>query len=429
MAASKDTLNPELSGPRRLLPYRWELIVLLWCAYFFNQADRQIYNNLLPLIEQDLGLTKTQLGLVASVFTFVYGVMVPLGGYAGDVLRRKWVIITALLVWSTATLLTGLSTGLLALIVFRGAATGGGEAFYYPPANSLIGQFHHQTRALAMAIHQTSLYVGIIASFLAGYVGEAFGWRNAFYLFGGFGILVAIVMLFRVEDTPQETAGTEKDGPGATRIPVGLVLHEIFRKPTVLFLCVAFASQVFVNVAYLTWMPTFLSEKYGLSVTAASFLALFCHHAAAFVGVVGGGRLSDRLARSRRNARMQFEYIGLLLGAPFIVLMGRADNLYVCLAALAGFGLFRGVYDSNLFAAPFDLVAPRFRSSLVGVMLSFAFIVGASAPVLLGWGQGYLGMSNAIALLGAVYVIGGVSVLVALYATFARDYHVEPTTE
>jgi sugar phosphate permease len=424
MADSKDTLTADLVGPQRLLPYRWELIAMLWCAYFFNQADRQIFANLLPLIEKDLELTKLQLGVVGSVFTFVYGVLVPLGGYAGDVLRRKWVIVTALLVWSTATLLTGLSTGLFALILFRGVATGGGEAFYYPPANSLIGQFHHRTRALAMAIHQTSLYVGIIASFLAGYVGESFGWRNAFYLFGGFGILVAIVMIFRVEDTPQEAVRGEK-GEGPTGVPIRLVLREIFRRPTVLLLSAAFASQVFVNIAYLMWMPTFLHEKFGLSVTSASFLALFCHHAAAFAGVVVGGRLSDRQARSSRTARMQFEYIGLLAGAPFIVLMGLTDNLHVCLAALAGFGLFRGVYDSNLFAAPFDLVAPQFRSSLVGVMLSFAFIVGAAAPVLLGWGQEALGMSSAIALLGAVYVFGGVSVLVALFFTFNRDYYVE----
>jgi sugar phosphate permease len=177
------------------------------------------------------------------------------------------------------------------------------------------------------------------------------------------------------------------------------------------------------------WMPTFLHEKYGLTLTSASFLSLSCHHAAAFVGVVAGGRLSDQLARLRRNARMQFEYLGLLLAAPFIIWMGLTDSLVLCLVALAGFGLFRGVYDSNLFAAPFDLVAPRFRSSLVGVMLCFAFIVGSLAPVLLAWGQTHLGMSVAISLLGGVYVIGGVSVIVALSTTFARDYYVETESD
>jgi sugar phosphate permease len=404
----------------RLLPYRWELIVLLWLAYFLNQADRQIFNNLLPLIERDLGLTRTQLGLVASVFTLAYGLMVPVGGYAGDVLRRKWVVISALVVWSAATLLTGMSTGLVALIVFRGLATGGGEAFYYPPANSLIGQFHQETRALAMAIHQTSLYVGVTMSFLAGYVGEAFGWEKAFYLFGSFGLVLGLVMLFRLEDTPQPASSVGE------KIRVGVAVRAISRKPTILFLCIGFASQVFVNVGYLTWMPTLLRDRYELSLTRASFLALACHHAAAFVGVVAGGRLSDRWARRRRSVRMEFEYAGLLLGAPFIALMGLTGSLPVCLAAVAGFGLFRGVYDSNLFAAPFDLVEPRLRSSMMGVMLAFAFVVGASAPFLLGWGQQYVALNTGIALLGLVYVVGGVSVFVALRTTFARDYYVAP---
>jgi len=60
--------------------------------------------------------------------------MVPLAGYAGDALRRKWVVLGSVLVFSTATLLTGICTGLVTLILFRSLATGGGEAFYYPAA-------------------------------------------------------------------------------------------------------------------------------------------------------------------------------------------------------------------------------------------------------------------------------------------------------
>ena len=96
--------------------YKWELLVLLWFAFFLHQGDRQIFNNLAPLIMDDLGLTKVQFGLVGTVFTVVYGVMVPLAGYAGDALRRKWVVLGSLLVFSTATLLTGLCTGLVTLI-------------------------------------------------------------------------------------------------------------------------------------------------------------------------------------------------------------------------------------------------------------------------------------------------------------------------
>lgn len=90
-----------------LLPYKWELIVLLWFAFFLNQADRQIYNVVLPLIKADLRLTDVQLGLVASAFIWCLGLLVPFAGYAGDVLRRKWIIVLSLLLWSAATLFTG----------------------------------------------------------------------------------------------------------------------------------------------------------------------------------------------------------------------------------------------------------------------------------------------------------------------------------
>jgi MFS family permease len=155
----------------RLIPYKWELIILLWCTFFLHQADRQIFNNLSTMIRDDLGLSRFQFGLVGTVFMVVYGLMVPLAGYAGDVLRRKWVVLGSLLVFSTTTLLTGLAGGLIALVVFRSVATGGGEAFYYPAANSLIGQFHRNTRAMAMAIHQTALYCGIVFSSFAALVG------------------------------------------------------------------------------------------------------------------------------------------------------------------------------------------------------------------------------------------------------------------
>ncbi|MFA7004468.1 MAG: MFS transporter, partial [Verrucomicrobiia bacterium] len=169
---------------KEFLPYKWELIVLLWFAFFFNQADRQAYNVVLPLLSADLKLSPVQAGLVASIFLWCYALLVPVAGYLGDISRRKWIVFWSLLVWSAGTILSGATTGLASLIVFRSIATGGGEAFYFPSANSLIGQYHHKTRAMAMSIHQTALYVGLIASgFIAGWIGEHFGWRSAFYVF------------------------------------------------------------------------------------------------------------------------------------------------------------------------------------------------------------------------------------------------------
>ena len=211
----------------RIIPYKWELLVLLWIAFTFNQADRQIYNNLLPQIQTDLQLSNEQAGLVATIFTAIYGILVPISGYAGDAFRRKWVIIGALALWSTATLLTGLAGGIIGLVIFRGLATGAGEAFYYPSANSLIGQLHQRTRALAMGIHQTANYIGVAISFVGAFVGEMFGWRNAFYLFGGLGVAWALWMVFRMQDTPQP----RNDSGDSQRPPVGEVFKYLAESP------------------------------------------------------------------------------------------------------------------------------------------------------------------------------------------------------
>ncbi|MDP2060220.1 MAG: MFS transporter [Flavobacteriaceae bacterium] len=170
---------------RMTVPYKWQLIGMLWVAYFLNQGDRQIFNVVIPLIKADLHLTDVEIGLVATIFTLVYGILVPVAGLAGDLLKRKWIVFFSLMIFSVGTLFTGISNGIILLIIFRSITTGGGEAFYYPAATSLIGQFHQKTRAMALSIHKTSLYVGIVASgFLAGYIGENYGWRMAFFHLG-----------------------------------------------------------------------------------------------------------------------------------------------------------------------------------------------------------------------------------------------------
>jgi len=408
------------------LPYKWELIILLWFAFLFNMADRQVYNVVLPLLLKDptLNLDPVKAGLVASIFLWVYSVLVPIGGYLGDIARRKWVVVGSLMLWSVGTLLSGMTTGIVGLVLFRSIATGGGEAFYFPSANSLIAQYHKKTRALAMSIHQTALYVGIIASgFVAGWLGEKFGWRAAFILFGGIGIVLALIMCWRLKDDRHEE-DTAK-ARAIQRVPLRELLKAIATKPTVWALSLAFCCFYFAQIGYITWMPTYLAEKFNLSLKNAGFSSMFYHHIAAAVGVLLGGRVADMLAQRRRTVRIEVEMFGLFFGAPFIYFMGSTGSFWTCCLCLAGFGLFRGVYDSNLYAALFDVIEPRYRSSAVGLMLAVVFFFSAFAPVVLGWAKVKIGLSAALSMLSLAYVIGGLILLFARNRTFMRDYYDE----
>ena len=406
---------------KRLMPYKWEMLLLLWFAFFLHLVDRQIFNNLLPLIKTDLQISDAQLGLVASLYTGIIGIGVLAGGYAADVWRRKWIIILSLVVWSAATLLTGLSAGLISLLVFRGLASGGGEAFYYPSAASLISQIHHKAKATALAIHQSAQYVGIIASFLGGYVGELYGWRSAFYMFGGFGILLGGVLVFRMRDTPHETVGVSDTSAATVRTPLGAVVRAVLGTPTARVLYLALAGHVFVNTGYVTWMPTLLHENFGMSITLAGFSAVAYHYVFALLGVFAGGRLSDRWAPRRRTIRMEFEWLGLLLASPFIFWMGQADSAFICCLAMGFFGFFRGFYDSNLWTALFDVVEPRFRASAIGLMLAWSFLFGAFAPLIMGWTKGVFGLGASVSALAFVYLAAGLIVVVAQNTCFKKD--------
>ena len=397
--------------------YKWELVILFWFAYFLNQGDRQIFNAVLPLIKADLHVDDVQLGFVATGFTLIYGLLVPIAGCLGDFLSRKWIVVLSLLVFSIGTLMTGLAGGLVGLVLFRSLTTGGGEACYYPAATALLGHHHPTTRAQALGIHQTALYVGIVvSSWLAAFVGERYGWRASFYTFGAIGLLLAVVLAVRMQNDRGENIVSEPT-PGLRE-----VLAIVLRTPTFYCLSLAFGCMVFVNAGWMTWMPTFLVEKFHRPLQEANFCAMICHYLFAFVGVVVGSRLADRLAPRRPAIRIELKALGLLLGAPFIAALGFAPGAVLVYAALAGFGLFRGFYDSNLFAALFDVVPLRCRSSATGLMLFFGFTIGSLAPVLLGVVKKHVSLSLGLSALGVLYVMGAALIFLARQNFFAKDY-------
>ena len=394
--------------------YKWEVLSLLWLAYFLNQADRQIFSVVLPLVREDLKLTDTELGLIASALVWTYGVLVPFAGFAGDRYSKKSIIGISLMFWSVATMFTGMCHTLFQFVLLRGVATGGGEAFYAPSANALISDEYKEKRSFALAIHQTAVYFGIILSgLIAGYVAEAYGWRSAFYLFGGFGVLVSAIIFIRLKkDAPVQA--TEK-------IDVLVTAKQIAKKPTVILLTVAFACMVFVNVGYLTWMPSLLVEKFGLSLTEAGFSAMFYHHLGAFIGVVFGGAIADKLAKSNPVNRLRLQGISLLAAAPFIYMIGASQTTMATFIALFIFGLFRGAYDSNIFASLFEVIKPEIKSSASGLMIMCAFLAGAFSPVILGMLKPTFGLAAGLSWLWPSYFIGSVLIFIASVFTFNKD--------
>ena len=411
------------TGPRKpWFSYRWEALALLWLAFFFNQADRQVFSVVLMSIRADLGLSDADLGLIATVLFWTLGLLFPIAGYFGDRWSKKWIITAALMFWSLATLCTGFSRNALHLVVFRSLATGGGEAFYAPAAFALIAQLHRRTRALAMSIHQTALYAGFVLSgALGGYLSQTYGWRSAFYVFGSAGVVLGIVFVFRLRDPEVARDEVWPDSkPRAVRLRESL--STFFGTPTALLLTIAYASMIFMHLAYLTWSPTFFVEKFGLTEAAAGFTSMFYFQVFALVGVLAGGVVSDHWARRRPTARIEMLAFGMAASTPWICLMGLAPTPVMAAAGLAGFGLFRGFYDANSYAALFDVIRPRYRASANALMSTAGFLIGGTSPYVLGTIKPCLGLSWAFAFLSLTHLVAAGTILVARVCFFHHDF-------
>jgi MFS family permease len=399
------------------LEYRWELVLWLAVAFFFNQADRQIYHVVMPLIRADLGLSDVQLGAVASVFSLVLAVSVPFAGYAGDRFSKGRIATGSFFFWSLASVLTGFAPGFAGFLIFRSLATGIGEGVHAPSAYALISQQHLESRGRAMAFHQSSVYMGIVAAGLAGgYMGQVWGWRTPFWVFGGTGLVLSLLMARRIDLST--SLSSEAGMPYEPRS----ALSSLLRSPSAGLLTMAFSSMVFVNAGVLTWTPTYLHERFGLGIGAAGLVSMLSIHAAAFAGVFLSGRMSDGLALRTRPARAAIQAAGLVGVAPFLLLLSETGEISLAVVGLVGIGFFRGVYEANIYAALHDVVPARYHATGSSAMICVAYLLGAIAPVALGAIKQESGLGAGLGWLTFALAPGAVAALTTWRFTYASDH-------
>ncbi len=419
-------MTPAPAGLASHPHYKWHVVGMLWWISFFNYADRQAIFSVFPLLEKELGLTPIQLGLLGSSFAWVYGLSAPLAGNIVDRIRRKAAILGGLHAWSVICVATAWARNFPQLLFFR-AAEGLGETFYYPASMSLVSDYHgKRTRSRAMGFHQTSVYFGTIGGgFFAGLIGQHYGWRWSFIVFGGLGILLGF-LLHRLLHEPERGAADRSDAGTAVvpaaggRMRLGDFLKTIWGTPTVLFLMAAFMCANFVALVLLSWMPKFLYDRFHLSLAMAGLTATIFAQLASMAGAPLGGWMADWLRRRTPGGRMLVQALGVFAGAPFVVLCGATQSVAWLIVALMAWGFFKGVYDANIFASLFDVVRPEARGTAAGFMNMIGWLAGGgTAPLVVGYIAQQSSLGTAISLAAIVYVAAGL-LLVAGAAGFAR---------
>jgi MFS family permease len=418
--------------------YKWTVVGMLWFICFFNYADRQAIFSVFPKLKDEFGFGPVQLGLIGSAFAWVYAAGAPLAGFIADRVSRKKLILGGCVFWSVITVFTGKCSKLWQFVTVR-ALEGLGETFYFPATMSLVSDYHgRETRSRAMSLHQSSVYAGTIGgSWLGAWFAEQYGWRVGFYFFGSAGLVLALVLMRFLREPARGAADRSATDVTPQEAPLGLgpTLREIFRRPTAVLLMLAFLGANFVATIFLTWTPTFLTEKFAFKLTTAGLSGSVFIHLASALSVPVGGLLADALARRLAGGRILVQAFGLMAGAGFIALVGLTHEVRTLLIAMTLFGLCKGLYDANIFASLYDVIEPRARATAAGIMNTVGWGGGALGPLAVGLATKYGrhktdvdNMSEAIAFGGVIYVAGAALLLVAAFGFARRDVIRAPAT-
>ena len=402
--------------------YKWLLLVLLAGALFFHQADRALFGLLTIPIQRDLGLTDIQIGWINTILSWTLAGMAFIAGPVGDRFSRKWIITISLMAWSLMTFMMGFVNSFIAVMFFRSIATGVGESFYGPCYPPLIAAYHTKTRSLALSIQQGFLYFALMSSGIlsAWALGVFGGWRQVFMAFGVAGLLLGVLFIFILRNTPTPTTTTST----TTSPSFFSGFKFFFRTPSAICAMVGFVAIVFVNNAYLFWAPKFMAEKFGVSVGEAGTQTMLYHHLFAFAAIVIGGIVTDRMVKKYPRFRLALQILALLGGAPCLFAVGMVPSAVAFVVMSSAYGIFRGAFEVNTHASLFDVVPAEYRSTATGIFILFAFFVGGLSGIVMGAlseHYGVRGFEYGFMLMGAAYVIAALTMMISFFFTFKKD--------
>jgi sugar phosphate permease len=160
------------------------------------------------------------------------------------------------------------------------------------------------------------------------------------------------------------------------------------------------------------WMPTYLFRRFHMSLLMAGLNGSAYLQMASVAGVIAGGAFADMLVKRNRDdksVRMRVQSIGLFCALPFLFLSGWAGTAAVVLSAMIGFGFFKGVYDSNLWAALYDVTPISIRGSALGVMNSIGWLGGAAAQLCIGFAAERFGIGFCLSATAVIYLAIGLA--------------------
>lgn len=388
--------EPWDAPPARPGAQAWFVLAVLCFVYVLNFLDRQLLSILAKPIQDDLGVTDGQLGMISGLyFALFYCILAIPVGWLADRTNRVKVLAFSCALWSAATAACGLSASYPQLAASR-MAVGIGEAGGVPPSYAIISDyFPSGTRGTALSLFNLGPPIGSALGVAFGAsIAAAYSWRDAFIWVGVVGVVTAVIVWLFVREPKKGSLDQKLEThPPADAAPIpraGFLstCRMYFANPVLRGMALACGATQFITYALLNFATLFLMREKGMTLQEVALWYALLVGVGVSAGMFVSGWLIDRLSRRSKTAYAWLPAAGLAIAAPFFAAFVWAPSWQLALIFLVlpmGLNYF---YLSPAITMVQEEVRPDQRVLSGALLLLVMNLIG------LGLGPTYLGAAS-----------------------------------
>jgi len=376
------------------------VVFLLATVLFINYVDRGTLPTAAHLMQEDLHLDYTQMGLLMSAFFWTYTLLQIPVGWLAERYGAQRILAAGLTIWACATILTGFAHTFAALLALR-LLLGLGESSGFPSVAKILAAIV-PAKGLGTANGIVALgYLSgpVVGTIVGGLLMAHFGWRSAFWVFGALSLLW-LWPWSRVADEVRKAVRSSADD--------STTWWMILKQPSLWGTSLGLFSSNYVFYFMLSWLPSYLQTERGFSIIGMAWIATSAYMVNAVSAFVTGWAIDRFLARGG-SANVGYKSVMAVahLGSVVCMLAMAVGSPKLALISLFVYQALCGASSPGVYAMCEILAGPRASGRWVGIQNSLGNFPGIIAP----WLTGYIIQStghytNAFVVAAAVSVLG-----------------------
>ncbi|WCK56392.1 MFS transporter [Aneurinibacillus sp. Ricciae_BoGa-3] len=378
---------------------RWIVMFLVFLISTVSYLDRTNLSVAAPVIKKEFHLSPVQLGMILSAFSWSYAIaQIPAGIFA-NWLRPRKTYLYGMLSWCVLLILTTQAASYGAWVIFR-IPFGIAEAITWPAASVLLSRWFPKVEySQAMSLQNLGLVIGAaIAPPIVAFILVKWGWQVAFIITGLIAAVLGVVFYLYAKDNPEDHRGVSKDELAWIKqdgneveeddspAPAGL-FSMLVKRPSLWAAGMANFGLDFVNFMFLTWYPTYLTQKYNMTLSKMGVLAME-PYLFGLITVLGSGAIVRRMVNRGHDsvaARKLVITLGLLLGTVTLFVTPYINNIYASVTCMSlGYAFVMSILGP-MWSTAAELGGKKGAGFVSGFVNFVGNVGGILSPLLMGY--------------------------------------------